>query len=153
MDIKLYDVEKEFESVKARIQTLDTPETNKELLFEFADDCLTGWEVKKISKTRTATLLKRLGRMTVMLKKEWIQFDEKDAKRMLQWIDTEYPWSDNAWSQHGYLIALRKFVTWMRKKKAYPEGYPNRDRYIQAIAFFCSCTLFYYGYDKVNIGQ
>lgn len=43
-------------------------------------------------------------------------------------MDEKYPITEKAWSQHGYRISLRKFVTWMRKKKGYPEGYPDREQ-------------------------
>jgi ribosomal protein L40E len=133
MDITLYDFDADFESVKKKINKMNIPQSNKDVLLDFSDDCLNGWKMKRISLSRTTTLLQRLSRMTAVLGKEWKWFDETDTKKMLRWIDNEYPLPDGAWSQHGYRIALRKFVTWMRREHGYPKKYHNRGKFISAL--------------------
>jgi hypothetical protein len=104
MDITLYDFDADFESVKKKINKMNIPQSNKDMLLDFSDECLNGWKMKRIGLSRTTTLLQRLSRMTAVLGKEWKWFGETDTKKMLRWIDNEYPLPDGAWSQHGYRI-------------------------------------------------
>ncbi len=133
MDVSLYAHDKELERVKTKICNMVTPQSNKDLLLDFAGDCLTGWKVPKISKSRTITLLQRLSKMTPELGKEWLRFEEKDTKHLLIWIDSSHPLPRGAWSQHSYRIVLRKFVTWVRRKHGYPEGYLAREKLIDLL--------------------
>jgi len=57
--------------VKKKISEMKTGGRNKELLFDFAEDCLAGWKVPEISKSRAITLLQRLSKLTGAIKKEW----------------------------------------------------------------------------------
>ncbi|PWB54562.1 MAG: hypothetical protein C3F06_04185 [Candidatus Methanoperedenaceae archaeon] len=76
----------------------------------------------------------RLRLATIAVEKEWLMFDERDLKKLLLWIDDRFPMPDGGWSQHGYRIALRKFVTWMRQKYGYPEDYPNRAKLTELLS-------------------
>ncbi len=136
MDVSLYAHDKELDQIKRKILGMETPQSNKDLLLDFVEDCLTGWKVPKVSKSRTITLLRRLSRLTMELGKnrEWLRYEERDTKRLLMWIDDSHPLPNGAWSQHSYRIVLRKFVTWMRRKQGYPEDYPGRERLINLLS-------------------
>lgn len=133
MDVSLYDFDKDLMRVKKKISEMKTDGRNIELLLDFAEDCLAGWKVPKISKSRVITLLQRLSKLTCAIKKEWIWCEEKDARQLLNWIDDTHPLPKGAWSQHSYRIVLRKFVTWMRKKHGYPEGYQDREKLMSVL--------------------
>lgn len=133
MDVSLYDFDYDLMRVKKKISEMKTDGRNIELLLDFAEDCLAGWKVPKISKSRVITLLQRLSKLTGAIKKEWIWCEEKDARQLLNWIDDTHPLPKGAWSQHSYRIVLRKFVTWMRKKHGYPEGYQNRENLMSVL--------------------
>jgi integrase/recombinase XerD len=133
MDIDIHDYSGKLVWIKEHIKKSDISQKNKELLLDFGEDCLTGWKVPRVSKARTLTLLQRLRILTIEIRKEWPLFDERDTKRMLLWMDNRYPLPDGAWSQHSYRIVLRKFVTWLRRKHGYPEGYPAREKLVDLL--------------------
>ncbi len=134
MGVSLYNHDEKLEWIKNLILTkMETSQKNKELLLDFAEDCLTGWKIPRIGKARVVTLLQRLRKLTLVLDKEWLWYDDQDTKRLLLWMDERYPLPRGAWSQHGYRIALRKFVTWMRRKYGYPEGYPGREKLLSRL--------------------
>ncbi|MBE0523565.1 MAG: hypothetical protein IBX40_04425 [Methanosarcinales archaeon] len=133
MSISLYNFEKEFIALKDNIFKTDISEENRELILDFTEDCLTGWKVQRISMARVITHLRRIKILTQQLNKEWHWYDERDTKRLLLWMDEKYPFHEKAWSQHGYRISLRKFVTWIRKKYGYPEGYPNKGIFLSRL--------------------
>ncbi len=133
MNVCLYPDDEALDRVRRKIQKMNASPSNKKLLLDFGEDCLAGWKVPKISKSRTVSLLQKSSRLTVELRKEWMWFDEDDAKRLLQWIDKTYPENGKAWSQHFYKITLRKFVTWLRKKHGYPSKYPGRKKLIDIL--------------------
>ncbi len=115
MDIDIHGIDKTYIDIKKRIADSDISANNRTTLNDFAEDCLLGWKIRRVSKTRTSTLLTRLLVLTRELKKEWIHFDERDSKKLLLWMDEKYPLPDHDWSQHSYRIVLRKFVTWLRQ--------------------------------------
>jgi hypothetical protein len=60
MNIEIYNYDKIFAATKARVINAPTSENNKELLLDFAEDCLVGFNVARLSKPRVITLLTRL---------------------------------------------------------------------------------------------
>jgi integrase/recombinase XerD len=129
MDLDIYDIEQKYLNSKRLIAGSTISERNKELLQDFAEDCLLGWKVNKLSKTRIISLLSRIFTQTnETIKKDWDMFEERDAKKVLIWLETRYPIPNGEWSQHSHKIALRKFVTWIRHKHGYPPNYPDRER-------------------------
>ncbi len=101
MNIEIYNHDKTFAATKTRVINTPTSEKNKELLFDFAEDCLVGFNVPRLSKTRVITLLIRLRLMTIAVEKEWLMFDERDLKKLLIWINERLPLPDGAWSQQS----------------------------------------------------
>jgi len=79
MDVSLYDFDYDLMQVKKKISEMKTDGRNIELLLDFAEDCLAGWKVHKISKSRVITLLQRLSKLTGEIKKEWEWCEEKDT--------------------------------------------------------------------------
>jgi len=133
MNVEIYNYDKIFAATKARVINAPTSENNKELLLDFAEDCLVGFNVARLSKPRVITLLTRLYLATTAFEKEWLMFDERDLKKLMVWVDGRFPLPNGAYSQEGYLISIRKFVTWMRRKHGYPETYPNRNKPIELL--------------------
>lgn len=134
MDIDIHGIDKTFIDIKKRIANSEISANNKTALNDFAEDCLLGWKIRRVSKTRTSTLLTRLLVLTRELKKEWMQFDERDSKKLLLWMDEKYPLPDHDWTQHSYRIVLRKFVTWVRHRYGYPDAYPDKERLMIALS-------------------
>ncbi|MDP2767768.1 MAG: hypothetical protein Q8O41_10050 [Candidatus Methanoperedens sp.] len=134
MNLEIYDKDGTYVSTKARVINTVTTEKNKELLLDFAEDCLVGFNTPRLDKLRVVTLLMRLRLATIAIDKEWLMFDERDLKKVLIWIDEKFPMPDGAWTQHGYKICVRKFVTWMRRKYSYPETYSNRSKLIELLS-------------------
>ena len=149
MNIEIYNHDKTFAATKTRVINTPTTEKNKELLLDFAEDCLVGFNVPRLSKTRVITLLIRLRLMTTAVEKEWLMFDERDLKKLLIWINERLPLPDGAWSQQCYMICMRKFVTWMRKKHGYPETYPNRNKLIELLPV----SKYAYEVSRMNIKE
>jgi hypothetical protein len=50
-------------------------------------------------------------------------------------MDEKYPLPDHGWTQHGYRTILKKYVTWLRHKYGYPEGYPDREKLTAALTY------------------
>jgi hypothetical protein len=149
MNIEIYNHDKTFAALKTKVINTPTTEKNKELLLDFAEDCLVGFNVPRLSKTRVITLLIRLRLTTIAVEKEWQMFDERDLKKLLIWIDERFPLPDGAWSQQSYMICIRKFVTWMRKKHGYPESYPNRNKLIELLPV----SKYAYEVSRMNIKE
>jgi hypothetical protein len=135
MDIDIHKSDKRLASVRKNIVQSDISPENKDLLLDFGEDCLTGWKIPRVSKTRVVTLLQRTKILTLAINKNLLLFDERDSKKLLLWMDEKYPLPDGAWSQHSYRLVIRKFITWMRHKYGYPEGYPNREKLTTALAY------------------
>lgn len=82
MDLDIYDIEQKYLNSKRLIAGSTISERNKELLQDFAEDCLLGWKVNKLSKTRIISLLSRIFTQTnEAIKKDWDMFEERDAKK------------------------------------------------------------------------
>ncbi len=60
MDIHIHGIDKTFIDIKKRIANSEISANNKTALNDFAEDCLLGWKIRRVSKTRTSTLLTRL---------------------------------------------------------------------------------------------
>jgi hypothetical protein len=60
MNIEIYDKDGTYVSTKARVINTVTTEKNKELLLDFAEDCLVGFNTPRLGKLRVVTLLMRL---------------------------------------------------------------------------------------------
>jgi hypothetical protein len=83
------------------------------------------------------------------LGKDWLWFDEQDTKRLMQWINDTYPFQDKPWTYHFYNIALRKFVTWLRRKHGYPSKYPGRKRLMDLL----TTSRYAYEVGQIHIKQ
>lgn len=108
-----------------------------------------GFNVPRLSKTRVITLLIRLRLATIAVEKEWLMFDERDLKKLLICINERLPLPDGAWSQQSYMICIRKFVTWMRRKHGYPETYLNRNKLIELLPV----SKYVYEVSRMNIKE
>ena len=135
MDIDIHKSDKQLVSVRNSIIKSDTSQENKDLLLDFGEDCLTGWKVPRVSKIRVVTLLQRTKMLTLTINKNWLLFNERDAKKLLLWMDEKYPLPDHGWTQHGYRTILKKYVTWLRHKHGYPEGYSDREKLTAALTY------------------
>jgi hypothetical protein len=83
IDIGIQKSDGHLASVRKNIIESDISQENKELLLDFGEDCLTGWKVPRVSKTRVATLLQRTKMLTTAINKSWHLFDERDSKKLL----------------------------------------------------------------------
>ncbi len=129
MNIDIHNFERQLKRHIEIIETSPILPHNKELLFQFKADCMTGWGGQKLSKARTVKYLSSVRNLMEMVPElDWMMITKKDVKNILVKID-EDP-KKGAWSQADYRVALRKFVSWMRTEYNYPQNYPERERVI-----------------------
>ncbi len=136
MEVDLYNMGRKYERAVASIKQLDIPQRNKELILEFAESCLVGWEGEKLSLCRVVKYLSHLKHIALLFRekcgdKEFDYITRGDVKKILVAIDRDP--RKGEYAQYDYRVALRKFITWLRKEHGYPEGYPEREQHLQAL--------------------
>ncbi|GCC10767.1 hypothetical protein IPdc08_00803 [archaeon] len=114
MVIEIYQTEKSLKNALDNIENLQMPERNKELIQEFVDNALLGWNGEKLSKRRVLKYISVLKYIALILgKKEFDYVSTADIKKILRIIDDDP--KKGEWSQHDYRILLKRYITWLRE--------------------------------------
>ena len=136
MGVDLYHMERRYKRAVESIRQLDIPRRNIELILEFAESCLVGWQGEKLSLCRVVKYLSHLKHIALLFRekcgdKSFDYITKEDIRKLLVAIDSDP--EKGEYAQYDYRIALRKFITWLRKEYGYPEGYPEREQHLQAL--------------------
>jgi integrase len=132
MKIDLYKTDETLKTSITRLENLDLPQRNKELILEFIDCSLVGWNGVKLGKKRAIKYLYTLKEIALHLEdREFEYIDKADIRRLLRTIDADP--AKGEWTQHDYRVILRRFVTWLREEHGYPEDYPDRQDHVKAL--------------------
>lgn len=132
----IHRVDKNYETTLEYFKRAGISNENKQLCLEFVNDLKIGWGggTKKVGKLRLIKYLQILRQLSEMLESleqpdhslAWSYIQKKHVKELLLMFDNHKGWDE--WSVHSARTVLKRFVTWIRKEKGYPEGYPERDR-------------------------
>jgi integrase len=123
----------QYANLMIRFKKADILEENKELVLEFIESCRLGLFQKKIGMQRTVRTLNSLKRLCQMLPTglSWQNVTKKDVRSLLLAIEAL---GVGDWERYSLLMALKKFITWIRTEYGYPEGYPDREKNLSLLA-------------------
>jgi hypothetical protein len=130
MGIDLYNTEEKLRRAIKSVKALPVPKRNRELILDFLDSSLVGWNGRRKGKKRVLKYASHLKQIALLLgDTRFHHLTKRDVRRLLRAIDDE----KGEWAQHDYRVVFRIFVTWMRQEHGYPEDYPDRDKHVKAL--------------------
>ncbi len=133
MVIEIYQTEKSLKSALKSIENLQIPERNKELIREFVDNALVGWNGGKLSKKRVLKYISVLKQVALILgEKEFDYVTTVDIKKILRIIDDDP--KKGEYAQYDFRILIKRYITWLREEHGYTEDYPDREEHLQALS-------------------
>ena len=115
MVIEIYQTEKSLKNALKSIENLQIPERNKELIQEFVDNALVGWNGEKLSKKSVLKYISVLKQIALILgEKEFDYVTTVDIKKILWIIDDNT--KKGEWAQYDFRILIRRYITWLREE-------------------------------------
>ncbi|GBE55266.1 hypothetical protein BMS3Bbin15_01434 [archaeon BMS3Bbin15] len=133
MVIEIYQTEKSLKNAVDSIENLQIPERNKELIREFVDNALVGWNGEKLSKKRVLKYISVLKYIVLILgEKKFDYVTTVDIKKILRIVDDDP--KKGEWAQYDYRILIKRYITWLREEHGYPEDYPDREEHMKALS-------------------
>jgi len=130
--VDIYDVERRLQSVSNRIrESKEITERNKDLIFEFADNCL----LRGLSKLRAVFYLNRFWNIARLADKDFDRMTRKDIEELVRKIQTKGVAPRTA-SDH--LTAIKTFWKWLENTE---DTYPGKVRWIKPSRRSAACKL------------
>ena len=103
----IHNPEKNLERVMKAIGLSDMPESNKDILKRFHDECFSN----NLSPTRVYFYMDRLYRLSKTLNKNFMKASKEELKSIIGDINKNKNYSE--WTKHDYKVALRKLYQWL----------------------------------------